>query len=80
MSELDTHGMTHGGIGTPPLTRREREVLELVVSGASNGEVGLALRISPRTVEKHLEHVYRKLGVAGRYAAMGYAHSSSVRP
>jgi DNA-binding CsgD family transcriptional regulator len=64
----------------PELTEREGEVLRLVAHGASNGEVGLVLRISPRTVEKHLEHVYRKLGVNGRYAAMRYARSSSVRP
>jgi DNA-binding CsgD family transcriptional regulator len=63
-----------------PLTTREAQVLRLVVLGASNGEVGLALRISPRTVEKHLEHVYRKLGVSGRYGAMASARSSSVRP
>jgi DNA-binding CsgD family transcriptional regulator len=62
------------------LTRRESEVLRRVARGESNGEVGLALRISRRTVEKHLEHVYRKLGVTGRFAAMGYARSSSASP
>jgi DNA-binding CsgD family transcriptional regulator len=64
----------------PELTEREGEILRLVARGASNCEVGLELGISPRTVEKHLEHVYRKLGVHGRFAAMGYARSSSVRP
>jgi DNA-binding CsgD family transcriptional regulator len=64
----------------PGLTTRESQVLRLVAGGATNGEVGLELRISPRTVEKHLEHVYRKLGVTGRFAAMGYARSSSVSP
>jgi DNA-binding CsgD family transcriptional regulator len=62
------------------LTTREAQVLRLVALGASNGEVALALHISPRTVEKHLEHVYRKLGVSGRYAAIASSRSSSVRP
>ncbi len=62
------------------LTGRETEVLRRVARGASNGEVGLALRISRRTVEKHLEHVYRKLGVAGRYEAIASSRSSSTRP
>jgi DNA-binding NarL/FixJ family response regulator len=62
------------------LTAREWEVLRLVARGATNCEIALQLRISPRTVEKHLEHVYRKLEVPGRFAAMGYARSSSVSP
>ena len=62
------------------LTRRESEVLRRVARGESNGEVGLALRISRRTVEKHLEHVYRKLEVAGRYEAIASARSSSTSP
>jgi DNA-binding CsgD family transcriptional regulator len=66
----------------PPdgLTPREAQVLQRVVRGASNGEIGLDLRISSRTVEKHLEHVYRKLGVSGRYGAIASARSSSTSP
>ena len=66
----------------PPgdLTAREAEILRRVARGDSNGEVGLALRISRRTVEKHLEHVYRKLGLAGRYEAIASSRSSSTRP
>jgi len=62
------------------LTPREAQVLEGVLRGASNGEIGLDLHISSRTVEKHLEHVYRKLEVAGRYAAIASARSSSTSP
>jgi DNA-binding CsgD family transcriptional regulator len=62
------------------LTRREAEILRRVARGDANGQVGLALGISRRTVEKHLEHVYRKLGVAGRYEATASARSSSTRP
>jgi DNA-binding CsgD family transcriptional regulator len=64
----------------PALTAREGQILRLVARGESNDAVGLALGISTRTVEKHLEHVYRKLGVRGRYEAVASARSSSVRP
>jgi DNA-binding CsgD family transcriptional regulator len=64
----------------PGLTAREAQVLRLVGRGATNCEIACELEISARTVEKHLEHVYRKLGVTGRFAAMGYARSSSVSP
>jgi DNA-binding CsgD family transcriptional regulator len=52
-----------------PLTSREREVLALVVAGKSNPDIGLLLGISPRTVQKHLEHTFLKLGVESRTAA-----------
>jgi DNA-binding CsgD family transcriptional regulator len=51
------------------LTDRELRVLELVALGSTNGSIARAMDISPRTVAKHLEHVYRKLGVASRAAA-----------
>jgi DNA-binding CsgD family transcriptional regulator len=52
-----------------PLTAREREVLALVASGKTNTEIGLLLAISGRTVQKHLEHIFEKLGVETRTAA-----------
>ena len=59
--------------GQPPdqfgLTRREREVVDLVAAGASNTQVATALGISPATVRKHLEHAYEKLNVSTRTAA-----------
>jgi DNA-binding NarL/FixJ family response regulator len=51
------------------LTSRELEVLRHVVSGKTNQEIGLALNISEKTVEKHLEGVFSKLGVASRVEA-----------
>jgi DNA-binding NarL/FixJ family response regulator len=51
------------------LTKREMEVLQLVVQGKTNQEVALDLGISDKTVEKHLENVYSKLGVASRVEA-----------
>jgi DNA-binding NarL/FixJ family response regulator len=51
------------------LTPREVEVLRAVVAGKTNQEIGLALGISEKTVEKHLEGIFTKLGVASRVEA-----------
>lgn len=55
------------------LTGREVEVLHAVVEGKTNQEIGLALGISEKTVEKHLEGVFSKLGVASRVEAAVHA-------
>ncbi len=52
------------------LTDRELEVLQLVALGRTNVAIAHALDISPRTAAKHLEHIYRKLGVTSRAAAV----------
>jgi DNA-binding CsgD family transcriptional regulator len=54
---------------TFPLTKREREVLAFVASGKTNLDIAMLLAISVRTVQKHLEHVFQKLGVETRTAA-----------
>jgi DNA-binding NarL/FixJ family response regulator len=51
------------------LTAREREVVERVAFGQDNDAIAVELAIAPRTVAKHLERVYRKLGVTNRTAA-----------
>jgi DNA-binding CsgD family transcriptional regulator len=56
----------HEGI---ELTAREREVLAWVASGKTNPEIARLLWLAPRTVSKHLENVYAKLGVKTRTAA-----------
>jgi DNA-binding CsgD family transcriptional regulator len=48
------------------LTPAEQRVAELVAQGRSNPDVAQALRLSAKTVEWHLSHVYRKLGVRRR--------------
>ncbi len=53
-----------------PPSARELEVLRLVARGLSNREVGRALRISEATVKSHLIHLFQKLGVADRTAAV----------
>ena len=52
------------------LTRRETEILAWLSQGKTNAEIGLALSISPRTVKKHLEHIYSKLRVHRRSGAV----------
>ena len=52
-----------GGIA---LSAREREVLQLVVDGASNDEIGSRLGISSRTAESHLRRLFERFGVASR--------------
>ncbi|MDG0792598.1 response regulator transcription factor [Cohnella ginsengisoli] len=51
------------------LTRREREVLELLASGKNNKEIAAALYISEKTVKTHVSHVLDKLGVPDRTQA-----------
>ncbi len=52
------------------LTPREAEILMWISRGKTNKEVGLILETSPRTVNKHLEHIFEKLGVPTRTAAV----------
>lgn len=52
------------------LTPREREILELVADGDTNGQIADRLWISPATVRSHLENIYAKLGVHTRTAAV----------
>ncbi|MET0829268.1 MAG: LuxR C-terminal-related transcriptional regulator, partial [Microbacterium sp.] len=63
-----TIGVRIGGRrgGSGELTRRETEVVDLVVTGLSNAEIARRLYLSERTVETHLQHVYRRLGVDSR--------------
>ncbi|GGX93142.1 response regulator [Massilia dura] len=55
------------------LTQRESEVLHWVIMGKTNRDIGDILGTSPRTVNKHLEHVFHKLGVETRTAAAALA-------
>ncbi|WP_206788190.1 LuxR C-terminal-related transcriptional regulator [Amycolatopsis sp. MtRt-6] len=48
------------------LTVREREVAEAVARAATDREVARHLGISPRTAQKHLQQIYRKLDIASR--------------
>ncbi|ACZ83309.1 response regulator [Streptosporangium roseum] len=56
-----------------PLSARELEVLELIAQGTTNREVAARLFISEATVKSHLLHIYTKLGVNDRAAAVAVA-------
>ncbi|MBT2275107.1 response regulator transcription factor, partial [Rhodococcus qingshengii] len=55
------------------LTARESELLSLLAEGMTNRELGKALFISEATVKTHLGHIYAKLGVDTRSAAVSVA-------
>jgi DNA-binding CsgD family transcriptional regulator len=55
------------------LTHREAEVLLWTARGKSNRDIGEILILSPRTVNKHLEQIFAKLGVENRTAASAIA-------
>lgn len=56
-----------------PLTAREREVLALVVKGASNREIADALVVSDNTVKYHLKNILQKLHLHNRAQVVAYA-------
>jgi DNA-binding NarL/FixJ family response regulator len=60
------------------LSAREREVLVLVARGTSNREIARGLFISEATVKTHLTHVYGKLGVKDRAAAVATAYERGI--
>ncbi|MEM9560971.1 MAG: LuxR C-terminal-related transcriptional regulator [Actinomycetota bacterium] len=49
-----------------PLTRREREIAAIAAAGSSNNDIAERLHVSVRTVETHLNRIYRKLGITNR--------------
>ncbi len=56
-----------------PVTERESEVLLWIARGKTNREIGEILAMSPRTVNKHLEQIFRKIAVENRTAAAAVA-------
>ncbi|RFS83536.1 DNA-binding response regulator [Actinomadura spongiicola] len=62
------------------LTRRELQVLQLVADGAGNREAAAALFISEASIKTHLTHIYNKLDVRDRAAAVGEAYRRGLLP
>jgi two-component system response regulator DesR len=54
----------------PPLSSREREVLDLIANGSTNREIAAALHLSPHTIKEHTSSLYRKLGARNRAEAV----------
>jgi DNA-binding NarL/FixJ family response regulator len=57
------------------LTDREAEILRLIASGRSNGEIAALLFVSEATVKTHVNHIYAKTGSRTRAQAVTYAHA-----
>ena len=66
------------GVGGDELSRREREILQLVAEGHSNERVARQLWVAEQTVKFHLTNIYRKLGVANRTEASRWAHENGL--
>lgn len=60
------------------LTLTERRVLQFLATGMSNADIAYELSVAPATIRKHLEHVYPKLGVTSRLAAVRAFHGEPV--
>jgi DNA-binding NarL/FixJ family response regulator len=63
-----------------PLSERELDVLGLIAKGYSNREAATRLYISEATVKTHLIHLYAKLGVADRAAAVAVGYDRGLLP
>jgi len=61
------------------LTQRERDIVMLIVAGASNKEVGEALNISDRTVKGHLSNIFQKLDVPDRLKLVLYVNETGAK-
>lgn len=60
------------------LSARETEVLDLVAAGCANGTIARRLHISDATVKSHLVHIYSKLGVRSRTAAVAAGREAGI--
>jgi DNA-binding NarL/FixJ family response regulator len=66
--------------GSLGLTSRETDVLRLLVEGRSDREIGEELYISTRTAQGHVSHIFDKLGVNSRAAAVAIAVREGIAP
>jgi DNA-binding NarL/FixJ family response regulator len=63
----------------PLLTRREEQVVSMVVDGLSNREIAVKLGVSAHTVKNHLSHIYEKLGISKRMELNLYVAANQER-
>jgi two-component system, NarL family, nitrate/nitrite response regulator NarL len=72
-SELAGQLRTRAQPGAPLLSPREQEILQLIAAGELAPDIAQRLGLSPATVRTHLQHLYEKLGVSDRAAAVAVA-------
>ena len=75
---MHSPGTPSSGALVEPLTKREREVLQLLVTGLSNAAIARELVITVGTVKRHVNSIYGKLGVNSRTQAVARAHTLHV--
>ena len=75
LTEMPTEKLSQLG-----LSQRETEILGWIVQGKSNPEIATILSISVRTIHKHVEHIYLKLQVENRHAAISLAFEAMRSP
>ena len=63
---------------SPKLTRRERDVVKLLATGASNAQIAQELFVTEATVKSHLVNVFTKLGVDSRARAIRVAEDQGL--
>jgi DNA-binding CsgD family transcriptional regulator len=80
LAQLSASRGASGRAAPAMLTTRQQQVLALVAEGLTDAAIAHRLGCRPRTIDKHLEHIYRKLGVSCRTAAMAAAVTSSGPP
>jgi LuxR family maltose regulon positive regulatory protein len=64
--------------GTPALSQREKEVLQLLSQGLSREEIAAQLFVSPGTIKTHLQNIYKKLEVNGKVRAIRKAEELDI--
>ena len=82
---LEVYRASPAGHAAPPrelalLTAREREVLALIGQGHTNAEIAERMFVSEGTVKTHINHLFAKLGLRDRAAAVVFAHEHRVLP
>ena len=77
---VDTVVSSSAPAAAPPddLTAREIEILRLIATGLSNGEIAAALVISGATVKTHVNHIFAKTGARDRAQAVRYAYEHGL--
>ena len=63
-------GATPGDTSALGLSAREAEIMSLIASGHTNGEIATRLFLAEKTVKNHVNRIYAKLGVGSRHAAI----------